>query len=267
MLSTLVPKPLRRLYRTAELSYHRARGYFPIQLDGSPTKVDTEHHWFWKDVRAGRWEPETFRVFERWLQPDMIYVDIGAWIGPTVLAASRRVAEVFCIEPDPVAYRFLLTNIALNSITNAHPFNLALSASSGIRSIADMYNGELGRSSTSLLAGESKKGVRTPALTWSDWRSFAGIDRVDFVKLDIEGGEFELVPSMTDFLRAERPLLYLSVHAPFLPQENQSHALSQLADALSTAYEGCQTAAGEELALREMPRVALDGFHTFLFKP
>ena len=48
---------------------------------------------FWRRVGSGLWEPQTFEVFERFLRPDRSYVDIGAWIGPTVLYGamlSRR---------------------------------------------------------------------------------------------------------------------------------------------------------------------------------
>jgi len=34
--------------------------------------------------------------------------------------------------------------------------------------------------------------------------------------MDIEGGEFEALPSMSDFLKEEKPTLYLSLHPQFV---------------------------------------------------
>ena len=54
-------------------------------------------------------------VFERFLRPGTRYVDLGAWIGPTVLLAAPSVARVVCVEPDPVAYAALTGNLSLNA--------------------------------------------------------------------------------------------------------------------------------------------------------
>lgn len=64
---------------------YRARGYYAGALNGEPFRLDPYHSKFWRKATAGGWEPETFAVLDQHLSPDRDYVDIGAWIGPTVL--------------------------------------------------------------------------------------------------------------------------------------------------------------------------------------
>jgi hypothetical protein len=39
--------------------------------------------------------------------------------------------------------------------------------------------------------------------------------------MDIEAGEYLLIPSLRDYLQSARPTLYLSLHPPFLKDELQ----------------------------------------------
>lgn len=72
------------------------------------------HLTFWTLLQNGRWEPETFVILRRFLNHRSVYYDIGAWIGPTVLYASKISGTVCAFEPDPVAYSHFLQNVTNN---------------------------------------------------------------------------------------------------------------------------------------------------------
>src|SRR5690606_20354579 len=130
----------------------------------------------------------------------------------TVLYAARKAERVYCFEPDYVAYKDLLRNIELNGLRNVVPSNVALAGSSGLREMGSFGSG-LGDSMTSLLGGGGEGDTITvTTLAWSDWLRISGVERIDFIKMDIEGGEFELLPAMRDYLAEHRPTLYLSLH-------------------------------------------------------
>ncbi|PEC43110.1 hypothetical protein CON11_19670 [Priestia megaterium] len=40
--------------------------------------------WIWNEMHQNNWEEETFEIFDRFLNNEHSYIDIGAWIGPTV---------------------------------------------------------------------------------------------------------------------------------------------------------------------------------------
>ena len=97
---------------------YRMRGHYPGRLGGEAYRLDPYHSKFWRKASAGDWEPATFAVLDAHLRPDRDYIDIGAWIGPTVLYAARKARHVWCFEPDPTAFRALSWNLELNGIEN-----------------------------------------------------------------------------------------------------------------------------------------------------
>ncbi len=255
---------MNNLIRVTIRAFFRVLGYYPATIGGLRFKVDPDHIGFWREVSADRWEPRTLEVLMRHLTPDSCYVDVGAWIGPTVLYAARRARQVYCLEPDYDAYHNLVRNIRRNGLRNVVPFNLALGDRSGLRRMG-AFGSRLGVSKTSLISTESADGsVDVWCIRWSDWLSLTGAGRVDFIKIDIEGGEFELLPDMKDYLRAERPALSLSLHAPLLREEERGSALDRIADALG-AYGMCFDEAGRRVTLPEVASWSRDQFRAFLF--
>lgn len=81
-----------------------------------------------------------------------MHVDIGAWVGPTVIFAARKSKRVYCFEPDYVACRYLLWNIQMNGLSNVVPFNCALPGSTGMRRLGPFLGNGFGNSTTSLIA-------------------------------------------------------------------------------------------------------------------
>lgn len=252
-----------RPFKTLPGALYRALGHYPTQLRGAPLRVDPNHWRFWRKAARGLWEPDTLALLEQQLSPQMIVCDIGAWIGPTVLFAARRCRHVYCLEPDTTAYAELLRNLQLNDVRNVTPFNLALASGDGMRRMAS-FGGEPGDSQYSLLAAtEASDAAQVPCLSWAHWRALVQPPRIDFLKVDIEGGEFELLPSMAGALAADRPRLLLSTHAPYLAREARAPAMRRLADALH-AYRRCTNERGEAVGVEALRAPeASERFRTF----
>ena len=246
----------------------RALGHYPTQLRGAALRVDPNHWRFWRKAARGLWEPQTLECLAQRLEPHMVVCDIGAWIGPTAILAARHCSHVYCFEPDTTAYGELLRNLQLNRIENVTPFNLALAATDGMRTAAS-FGGTRGDSKTSLLAvpdgADAASTMQVMTLSWARWLELARPPRIDFLKIDIEGGEFDLLPSMAADLAARRPTLLLSTHAPYLAPAEREPMMSRLADALRV-YGGClnerQAPVGVDALLEP---AALNRFRTFLF--
>jgi FkbM family methyltransferase len=255
----------------------RALGHYPTRLRGAALRVDPNHWRFWRKAARGLWEPETLECLAQRLEPQMIVCDIGAWIGPTAIFAARHCSHVYCFEPDTTAYGELLRNLQLNRIDNVTPFNLALAATNGMRTAAS-FGGARGDSQTSLLAASDgahgahrahrahdPSAMQVMTLSWARWLELARPPRIDFLKIDIEGGEFDLLPSMAADLAARRPTLLLSTHAPYLAPAEREPMMHRLADALRV-YGRClnerQAPVGVDALLEP---AALNRFRTFLF--
>lgn len=239
---------------------YRARGYVPGRLNGEAFRLDPYHSKFWRKATAGGWEPETFAVLDRHLSPDRDYVDIGAWIGPTVLYAARRARHVWCFEPDPVALRHLLWNLELNEIRNVSAFGVALSDGFGLARMAS-FGGEAGDSMTSLLA-DGTHGTEALTIGWDQFAHTVDLSGVSLVKMDVEGAEYGVVPTLTNWLRTHRPAFYLSTHAPFLEETKRAQAMAGLAGALDF-YASTTDEAGAPADLTAPE--AQSRFRSFLF--
>ena len=254
-----------RPFKTLPGAVFRALGHYPTRLHGEALRVDPNHWRFWRKAARGEWEPRTLALLAERLSAETVVCDIGAWIGPTTLLAARRARHVYCFEPDPTAYAELLRNLALNRIENATPFQVALAAREGLRTLAS-FGGLPGDSRTSLLAApDGASTARALALNWARWLELARPPRIDLVKIDIEGGEFELLPDMAADLADRRAALLLSTHAPYLPPAKRAPRMRELADALSS-YQGCTDEQGNALPLDALfAPEATERFRTFFF--
>ncbi len=229
----------------------RALGYYSTRLRGVPLRVDPNHWRFWRKAARGLWEPDTLALLEQRLSPQMTVCDVGAWIGPTVLFAAQRCRHVYCFEPDSAAYAELLRNLQLNAARNVTPFNLALAAEDGMRPLSS-FGGEPGDSQSSLLApAGAEAAMQVACLSWAHWLGIAQPPRIDFLKIDIEGGEFELLPAMAGYLASHCPPLLLSTHAPYLAGAARAAGMRCLADALR-GYRRCMTLRGETLGIEAL---------------
>jgi FkbM family methyltransferase len=173
-----------------------------------------EHGPFWDLVADGRWEPGTLEVIERLLSPTSTYVDIGAWIGPTVLWAAATGASVLAFEPDPVAYAELQRNLQLNPELAARVtvHALAVFDREGTLSLSADSRG-LGRSVSTLIGQDDAGGavgVRAAdgrrVVGWPEFASCA------LLKIDVEGAEYRLLRRIAHYLRDQGPPLLLAIH-------------------------------------------------------
>jgi len=188
-----------------------------LTLRGQALRIQTERHAaFWSEVAQGSWEPATFRIFERFLSPGHTYLDIGCWIGPTLLYGCQIARSAYGLEPDPLAFRELERNIELNRplSDNVRLANLCIATHSG--EVAFGSRGEGGDSTSSLLFGRKKTHWTVKALTFEDFLAQYAIRDVNFIKMDIEGGEYAIIPTMQAWLQAHRPTLHLSLHPCYL---------------------------------------------------
>lgn len=195
---------------------------------------------FWDRVENGDWEPDTYRVFDRFLDARHSCLDIGAWIGPTALYAASRARHCYALEPDPVAFAALRDNVALNPSLAGRIslFQQCVAPACGPVRIGNRTSPAGGDSMSSLLFASSGVSWQAQGVTLETFLAQHAIHDCNFIKMDIEGGEFDVLPAIGGYLADHRPTLYLSLHPNFLP-EPQSR-VAAVRDALS-CYRGVLT--------------------------
>jgi FkbM family methyltransferase len=190
-----------------------------IDLEGfaSFTVVPTNENeaQFWKSLMSGSWEPDTVEAIRYLAHPGRVFWDVGAWIGPTVLLALARGADVVAFEPDPVALRSLFKNLEANPGLRAKAtvVEAALAEANGQQALRTQT--ELGDSMSSL-TGRGTKGPSIETLSFLGALSAHSLPAGSVVKIDIEGGEFLLGRKVWLALKERNVTLILSTHPTIL---------------------------------------------------
>ncbi|NNM71762.1 FkbM family methyltransferase [Enterovirga aerilata] len=187
---------------------------------------------FWNRVEAGTWEPGTLRVLEACLGPGSLFVDIGAWVGTLSLYAASLGAEVVALEADPRALDQLRRNLDANPLLaeRVRVIGRALSADGAAVGMGAPRKAGDSMSST-LLAGRGETWT-SPGIGARELASELGGRRPDLVKLDIEGGEYAVLPTLGPLLGSGSPLL-LALHPESLGASGEADVAAATRRALA----------------------------------
>jgi FkbM family methyltransferase len=169
-----------------------------------------------KPLLANTFETEEIGFVERFLQPGMTVLDLGAHHGLYTLLASKRVGsrgKVISFEPSPRERRALRLHLVLNRCLNVKTQGLALGDNNYE---ADFYVVERWAAGCNSLrppdvpATTSLRRVRVVRL--DDWLTSHQIRHVDFIKLDVEGAELAALKGAAQLLALRpRPVILAEV--------------------------------------------------------
>jgi len=150
-------------------------------------------------------QPERPFTFAMGLLPrDAVCFDIGANIGMTAVIAAKRSATVYAFEPDPAVMPFLEATIEANSGTvEAH--HMALGAEEGSLSF---YSNPISPAASHLVTGDTLGHSSTATVKVSTVDGFVlanNIDKLDFMKIDVEGFEIDVLRGARDTIARLQP--------------------------------------------------------------
>lgn len=200
------------------------------KYDKSFNVMGNNRYSFWKIFQDGEWEPQTFEIFKNFLDKNHSYIDIGAWIGPTALYGCQLSKLCYAIEPDPIAYAELRKNLKLNQnlISQISLSNLCISDSIGttklFTNLDKLYAG--GTSGSTILERGSGFFWTVETTTFLKFIQSFYITDCNFIKMDIEGAEFKILPTMLEFLQIQKPTLLIEFHPMYV--KNYSEELNYI---------------------------------------
>ncbi len=142
-------------------------------------------------------------------------IDIGAHIGRYTITSSKQVGntgKVVAIEADPDNFQLLKRNIALNNLTNVLPLNYAVFST---RTRMKLYEQSASAKYNSLMlarAAKTKNYVEVNADTLDSILKLNEVNQVNWIKIDVEGAEFEVLKGSTKTLSTENVSLLIEIH-------------------------------------------------------
>lgn len=141
-----------------------------------------------------------------WIPSGGVFIDVGAHVGHFTVRLSKTASHVYAFEPGPIQLRGLRKNLQLNGITNVTVFPEGVSNEVGVCSVSTP--GGYGQMQISKDPQGTIKTVTLDSLLAYD--SFA--DRVDLVKIDVQGHEAKVLEGMHKFVAHYKPRLVIELH-------------------------------------------------------
>lgn len=178
--------------------------------------VDSELEW--QVLAYGGFDLGLLEYLGKWLKPGAVFMDVGANVGCVCLPAAAWVGSggrVLAIEADPTVFERLQFNAALNGQPQWRGINIALgSAPSTMTFHRGANTGAFGQAVGSLYASDWHEGGTTFDVsvdTLDRLLETESVDRVDVIKIDVEGAEMDVLKGGMAALRKYHPVLCLEV--------------------------------------------------------
>lgn len=166
------------------------------ELRGCHWIVGSGHYRCW----MGWFELCKQHAVARLLRPGAVFYDVGAHAGFYSLLAARKGCRVFAFEPSPRNIQMLKQHIALNHL-NVEVIEAAVADHDGTAVFDVGPNTYMGS-----LAERGELQVKVVSL------DALKIPPPDFVKIDIEGGEYGALMGAARVIKENKPTVFLATH-------------------------------------------------------
>ena len=164
----------------------------------------------WGDIEGDfiKWEICERRIYDRWnlVRPGNIVVDIGSSVGPfSYTAAINGAGKIYLLEPSNNLIKTSIKNLSDFIINNDNRFtfiNYAVSSEDRIN---------VGKTDGNSIVFGNNETFNT--IKFSTFIEKYKIDHIDFLKIDCEGGEYDIfVEENMEFLKKRVKFIAMEVH-------------------------------------------------------
>lgn len=175
----------------------------------------------------GAFERSTVNTLEKLVKPGDVVFDIGANIGAHTLGLARSVGpsgRVYGFEPAEFAFAKLRANLALNPDLDSRTFprQILLSASAADPPEAEIYASWPLEAMDSVHPKHRGELVTTRGAVVDTLNHFVereGIERLDLIKIDVDGHELSVLQGGLGMLKKFRPILVMEL-SPYVHREH-----------------------------------------------
>jgi FkbM family methyltransferase len=174
------------------------------------------------------YEPATTKLLQTLLNTRSCVLDVGANIGYYALLAASMVegrGQVHAFEPAPEVFRSLRQNVDLNHFRSLKINEMAVSDLDGeLRLFVPLDLAA--RTNASLVEGfvENVRPVNVPSVRLDTYCEANQIERVDLLRVDVEGAEVAVLRGIGTLLQSCQPDIVCEVLPPYAQEMDQFFA-------------------------------------------
>jgi FkbM family methyltransferase len=157
-----------------------------------------------RSIFLGTFEPRESAQIRNYLKPGMTFVDVGANVGYYTLLAASLVGgrgRVLALEPSPYAFDRLVETIKRNNLSQVSATQLGLGDVTGQ---AQLFSPLPGNHSPSMVSNGVGRPINVPVRRLDDWIREHEIDRIDLMKIDVEGFEPNVIKGAAKYIQQGR---------------------------------------------------------------
>lgn len=140
---------------------------------------------------------------------ELVFVDIGSNTGLHSLYMSQRVGRVHAFDPYPPVVALMRRNLTLSKVENVTLHPIGLGDQAAMLPFLEPLESNQGTGSYAPEAGlpGEDTGLELEIVIGDEYFPEHGIDRVDIIKMDVEGFEKAVLRGLRRTLREQRPVL------------------------------------------------------------
>lgn len=216
--------------------YFKIKKNYSFKIKNRIFNVNPIHYKFWYKVKKNSWEKNNLLIFEKFINKDDEYLDIGAWIGPTLFQASLFTTKMSCIEPDPINFNYLKDNLRRSNLSKVILYHFPIIEED---KLVNFISSEKEGSSTAREIEKNEDNMKyfLNGITWHKFIFEINNKKFDFIKIDIEGAEYKLILDIKDYVFKFKPTVYCSFH-PFFNKKLHKETILKILQILSI-YKYC----------------------------
>ncbi|MCC7051503.1 MAG: FkbM family methyltransferase [Bacteroidia bacterium] len=145
---------------------------------------------------------------------DAVVLDIGTNIGSTLLQFANKVGEngrVYGFEPDKINYQVCLKNISLNKFKNIDVSNIGLGETNDTFILAVDTPTNRGGNRIVIKKPLNKESIKIDVQKLDDWILSKNIDRINLIKIDVEGFDLKVLKGGVETIKKFKPILFIEL--------------------------------------------------------
>jgi FkbM family methyltransferase len=154
-------------------------------------------------------EKELLHIVDSLLPEGGVFLDVGAHVGHYTLRLASKASRVYAVEANPGTASTLRRNLALNDIGNVVVMEMAAWDEEARLRLEDPGH-QIDGGSTRVLPDENGE-VQAHRLD-AEYLVLNYADRVDLVKIDVEGADIHVINGLTGLLAKHKPTLFIECH-------------------------------------------------------